>query len=283
MTDPLIGAVAKAAGAVADSGPQSASGILTRALGQAADEVGATLGRYTPRQLDNIAAVTVAASAKFGRSPEGQTSMRAAMRVAEEAAFAENEAMTEYLSGILASARSPDGSDDRAVGWLALVARLSSDQLRMHFLLYATLRQHLLGRHEDTTDTICAESCFVSYVALYKAMEWPRGEGPRFLDALYGLNSEDLVGAQWAYGPAESLESRFKLTFPGRRRCVPSEPRRAWVVALGNGLRCAACHRRPGPRARDATSGPPCIPRYPADQAPLRTSSCGLFLMAGRP
>jgi hypothetical protein len=214
VTDPLIGAVAKASGAVADSGPQSASGILTRALGQAADEVGATLGRYTPRQIDNIAAVTVAASAKSGRSPEAQTSMRAAMRIAEEAALAENEAMTEYLSGILASARSPDGSDDRAVGWSALVARLSSDQLRMHFLLYAALRQHLLGRHEDTTDTICAESCFVSYVALYKAMEWPRGEGPRFLDALFGLNSEDLVGAHWAYGPAESLESRFKLRFP---------------------------------------------------------------------
>jgi hypothetical protein len=239
VTDPLIDAVAHVAGTAPRTGAASASALLTGVFGPAADDVGAALARRTARQLGNVAAVAVAAFEKSGRSPDGQTSRRAAMRIAEESAAAENDVVTEYLSGILASAKSPDGSDDRAVGWSALVSRLSSDQLLLHFLLYWALRQHLLGRQEDSPDAVCEESCFVSYVTLYESMGWVDGEGPRFQDALYGLHHEGLVGTTWTYGPAEGLESRYELAFPdGGVVFQASRPGLGlWAWGMGYGAR----------------------------------------------
>lgn len=44
--------------------------------------------------------------------------------------------MVDYLGGVLAASRTPDGRDDRAVAWSNLVTSLSSLQVRAHYLLY---------------------------------------------------------------------------------------------------------------------------------------------------
>ena len=54
----------------------------------------------------------------------------------EEGSYCDNEVMVDYLGGVLAASRTPDGRDDRAVAWSNLVTSLSSLQVRAHYLLY---------------------------------------------------------------------------------------------------------------------------------------------------
>jgi hypothetical protein len=54
--------------------------------------------------------------------------------------------MAEYLGGVFAGARSPDGKDDRAVSWIKIIASLSALEVRAHYLLYREWAARLHGR-----------------------------------------------------------------------------------------------------------------------------------------
>lgn len=70
----------------------------------------------------------------------GAIPARVAESVLQSAQFAKSEFVAEYLSGILASSRTPDGHDDRGISWTRLISQLSSDQVRMHYVLYTAAR-----------------------------------------------------------------------------------------------------------------------------------------------
>lgn len=109
-----------------------------------------TLQHYGGRILDGVKArenmirVLGRAEAKLGDSTPsdpGEAAPRVVLRFLEEAPFAEDEVMAEYLGGILASARLGGREDDRGVAMVALIRDLSVHALRMHWSLYNTMRQ----------------------------------------------------------------------------------------------------------------------------------------------
>jgi hypothetical protein len=73
------------------------------------------------------------------RNPTGSIPLRLAAAVYEAASVSDEEVVSEYLSGILASSRTAEGENDSGLPWSALVARLPVNALRAHYLLYSTV------------------------------------------------------------------------------------------------------------------------------------------------
>lgn len=136
MVDPLTGA---AAGEVAKAG----GGVLSRLLGPTADEMGVQLQEWYKRK--NVERVARRAEAKAHTGREGAVPPRVAADIFDKAQWADDEFVAEYLSGVLASARTPGGRDDSAISWTALVGRLPASHLRLHYVLYSTARELMMG------------------------------------------------------------------------------------------------------------------------------------------
>lgn len=208
MVDPLVGA---AAGEVARAG----GGVLSRLLGPTADEMGVQLHQWYTRK--NVERVAKRAEAKTDTEVNGSIPPRVAAEVFEKAQWADDEFVAEYLSGVLATARTPAGKDDGAVSWTALVGRLSADQLRLHYILYRAIRILGVRREWESLSEALKDPLVIAYSNLLPAMEIPwTDEGiVRLLDAVYGLHAEGLVSDSLAHGDPDFMErSRRNHTFP---------------------------------------------------------------------
>lgn len=145
--DPIVtGSLAKAADASANESAKVASNLLIRLLGPAADEYGDQLREWVARQRASRAARLLEKAEAKSRGRSGSVPPRVAYRVLEDGTLSDDELMSEYLSGVLAGSRSPGGRDDRAVAWSSLVSRMSSLELRTHYLLYREWATGLKGR-----------------------------------------------------------------------------------------------------------------------------------------
>jgi hypothetical protein len=116
--DPLPAAAGLSAEAVRS---EAVKGLLVRALGPAADEIGTALARWTSFRVGNVERIALATTRladKRGRS--GSAPPRVAHRILGDGSWNDDSVMIEYLSGVLASSLTPAGRDDRAVVWSGL-------------------------------------------------------------------------------------------------------------------------------------------------------------------
>lgn len=159
-------------------------------------------------------------------STEGSIPLRAAKGVLEAAEVADNEFVTEYLSGVLASARTPTGIDDSAVGWTALIGRLSSAQLRLHYGFCMVFRAVFAGEDRDDMSRLLSKEIAIpeDVIATYMGDQW---HPAKTLEALYGLLAESLVGTRLVHGEAEFVSNAF-----GRTHELPDGHYGWWVVTL---------------------------------------------------
>ncbi len=106
--------------------------------------LGPTLDHYGERLLQGAKAspgfikVLLKAESKVGSrlGLPGTVAPRVAREVLEQAWWTDDEVCAEYLAGVLACARTEDGKDDRALPFAAMIGRLSSFELRTHYILY---------------------------------------------------------------------------------------------------------------------------------------------------
>lgn len=176
--------------------------LMSRVLGPAADEIGEWLRRQTEFRLNNTDRIARKALAKAG-DRDGQVPPRVAHKILEDGSYCDDELMAEYLSGVLAGSRTPDGRDDRGVSWAALISDMSSFQLRLHFLLYREWAIALRDRPDvdlglkPSAATIHLEQASLIELIADDGSEVPRAEA--FLHAITALERTDLV-QHVAYG-----------------------------------------------------------------------------------
>jgi len=134
-----------AATAAGSDGAKTANGLLTRALGPTADAIGQDLAaRYSEYRQRNTGRIIGRAEKKAresGRS--GSVHPRVAHRVIEEGSFGDDAVIADYLGGLLAGGRTPNGRDDRAIVWSNLVTALSAAVYASRSVTYCDARPFL--------------------------------------------------------------------------------------------------------------------------------------------
>lgn len=199
-----------------------------KVIGPVLDRIGADLAdRYSDYRAGNARQILQTAERKLGpnASEEGQVPPRVVKAVLDEGSWSDAEVMAEYFGGILAASRTPDGTDDRGASWAALVARLSTHDVYLHYLLYEAFRRLYLGREDlqlGTTSGRDACRVHISGGSLLSAMgfsptneNWVRVVFP----SVTALMREGLLGEDVLAGAG-----------PVIRNVLPSAPDEAGVV-----------------------------------------------------
>ncbi len=208
MTDPVTTLI------IAGSGAVASKEILTKLLGPTADYVGEGTKDLVKRAAENLGRIFTVASAKVGKRLDAneRVNPRVFKHVWDEGRFVEDAICTEYFAGILASARSEDGHDDSAVPQAALVKSLSSNQLRLHFIIYSLLAEHRFDdRIAESNQFWSGLQMFVPARELLESMQLSGVDGENHLVlALAGLADHQLIGEGYAVRIRDLRRGRWK-------------------------------------------------------------------------
>ena len=203
--DPVSTAAAMAARAVDPTAAEAAKvggRLLERLVGPSVDALGLQWAdRLRERNLVRLLRKT---QAREGENP-GTVSTRLAAQVFEAAQYADNEMVAEYLSGVLASSRAEGGGSDGGISWSALIARLSSDQLALHFQIYSSVREPLIYSQPENANKLHSVEVLIPLDELWESLNYGERGDVRLADAVDGLMREGLIGDGYAYGGMENV------------------------------------------------------------------------------
>lgn len=212
MVDPITGAVvAKAMGNTSPEMQQATANLFSRIFGPSADAIGEALGRYTTYRLRNVGRIVNRADVKSGHGPnQGMANPRVSHVLLEEGSYCDNEVMVDYLGGVLAASRTPDGRDDRAVAWSNLVTSLSSLQVRAHYLLYREWAARLHDLNDLNLGVDGGRSQALMQIELEEFYKVLVDESDVELSAalshsIVGLVRVGLLGDSYSFGPTKDM------------------------------------------------------------------------------
>lgn len=219
VTMGIAGAIARA-GKGSDDDGQIAQ-LLTRVLGPTADVIGQTLGRVAEIRLANIGRIVENADKKLGDRANGPGSvpLRVIGAIVEDGSYSDDRIFGEYLGGVLASAKTKDGRDDRAARWVKVITSLSAYDVRLHYLLYTAARELYVNRGATIiqwgNETTYSElTVILDHSQVLQAMEFSESEDYDIVnDALFVLNNEGLV-SNFMYGQKQQVNLRIHKECP---------------------------------------------------------------------
>jgi len=121
---------------------------IEKVIGPTLDDFGEDLRKWTARRKGNFKRIVENAWKKLGSKTEiyGQVNSRVLKGILSEGTFCDDELMAEYFGGVLASSRSDISRDDRGASFVALIGRLTTYQIRAHYIFYNTLKILFDGR-----------------------------------------------------------------------------------------------------------------------------------------
>jgi hypothetical protein len=114
-----------------------------RLLGPTIDIIGTDLKELYEKGRDRIAKKAIEKTKNINEP--GQTNLRVTRDVFWNGAFTDEPICAEYVGGVLASSRTPDGKDDSGVFFLDIIKSMSSGQLKMHYIIYRILNKEFLA------------------------------------------------------------------------------------------------------------------------------------------
>ncbi|MGH2682551.1 MAG: hypothetical protein ACRDIX_04880 [Actinomycetota bacterium] len=188
--------------------------LAQRVLGPTLDYLGEGMKQWAEKRVENIRRIIENADKKLGESADIKVPVppRVLKGIIDEGSFCEEQVATDYLGGVLASSKTGVSRDDRGATLVALIARLSTYQLRSHYIFYSTAQSLLVGLDENIGDPAARTRhgrIFVPFSVYVPAMEFESGEDPDAIlsHVLTGLEAEELIEGMWRFGPVEYLRS----------------------------------------------------------------------------
>lgn len=201
---------------------------INKILGPTAELLGEQLRDFVQRRTRNVARIFKKAEKRLGDRicSNGSVPPRVLRQIMDDGSFCEDELAAEYFGGVLASSRSSIPRDDRGVSILALISRLSTYQIRTHYILYLVYanifkgkKASLLGKKNETLEVFMPMQDYVV------AMEFDQHEESSlytFLNhSFFGLRKEGLVET-FAYGSLEHLRKVWPHAGSDGVLCSPS-------------------------------------------------------------
>lgn len=219
------------------------------------------IAAMSPPRLANLGRICRIAVRRLGDaiSTPGSLSPRTAGCLLADGSFVSDPLTAAYWGGVVAGSRVDSPDDDRGVRRLKLLARLTTRQIRAHYLFYGTLRRLLADRDPAGIDFDTKRyrmAVFVPARALVRDMGFRENEhvrlGQLLFDILNGLGAELLLDGSNTGG--EEYLKRFFKTEAIRGEGVVYAPSLAgvqfflWAFAAGDmgnayflssGLHCA--------------------------------------------
>lgn len=192
--------------------------VVEKILGPTAEYVGQQLKEWTEKKVKNTANIFKNAEKKLGDkiNQDGNVSPKVLKGILEDGAWCEEELQVEYFGGVLASSRSGVTRDDRGAYYTDLISRLSTYQLRTHYLLYHSIKNHFNGQDININDGNVWRDLelFFPNETYYYAMDFSKEEadnwGNLLSHSLWGLNKEDLI-SDFFSGNLEHIKKKFPL------------------------------------------------------------------------
>jgi hypothetical protein len=112
---------------------------VKQAFGPALGELGEDIKKLYSVGRDNI---IIAGYNKIKNKADGKSAnLRVTRDVFWNGSFTDETICAEYFGGILASSRSDDGKDDTGIYYVDLIKSLSSNQLKLHYLIYLSFNK----------------------------------------------------------------------------------------------------------------------------------------------
>ncbi len=124
---------------------------LEKVLEPSAEVIGQELKGATQWGIDNIKKIGKNFNKKVKQkflTVEEQLNPLVLKIVLQEGAKSDNELMAEYFGGVLASSLSEVSRDDRGASFAALVGRLTTYQIRAHYIFYNAVKTLFDGRSD---------------------------------------------------------------------------------------------------------------------------------------
>jgi hypothetical protein len=206
MSDPIISStVAKSTNVSSERSETITRTLLVQVFGLSADAAREALRHYSAYRLSNAARILERAAAKSGSSAGNSiVNLRVAHVVLADGSYCDDELMADYLGGLLAGSRSPQGRDDRAVSWSKVITSLSALQIRAHYLLYRewAARLRIIGIYELGVDTGRTQATMeISSIEFAKLLVGYSGvdENDAMSHAVGGLIRVGLLGDSFLY------------------------------------------------------------------------------------
>ena len=170
--------------------------------------VNAVADEATERIRSRLRNVRHKAAAKSGgavvRPPD-----RVAFKALTEAAITDDEVAADYLGGVLA-ASGPE--NDEATPIIALIGRLSSYQLRFHYIVYREL--HRLWPLGPGAVNFYAPSLYEAVWVKLPGLQSALGEEGQYSTAFSILEREGLIGSDYHYGYDTETHGYAALVHP---------------------------------------------------------------------
>ena len=191
--------------------------LLIKLLGPTAEYLGRELRNYTEKGAENLRRIFGHAIKTLGVKLEnpGQVPAKVLKGILAEGFYCEDELTAQYFGGVMASSRSGVSRDDRGASFTALIGRLSTYQIRTHFIFYSIFKILCNGRKEDLNfrENLLKFRIFIPSPSYIKAIDLQEGEDlnvlmPHILD---GLCRETLLCPTWAMGDPKPITRLLKI------------------------------------------------------------------------
>jgi hypothetical protein len=117
--------------------------LLKRVLGPTLDYVGEGVKEYTKHQAENLKRIFLKADdiLEAKGTIAGSVPPKIFKSIWVDGAFCDDELSADYFAGVLAASKSENPKDDRGASILSLIGRLSSYQIRAHYIFYHVIKQ----------------------------------------------------------------------------------------------------------------------------------------------
>jgi hypothetical protein len=188
--------------------------VFENLLGPTAKYLGEEIAEFAKKRIENVRNIFLNAQGKLAdciNSP-GAVPPRILAGILTDGSYREDKVAYEYFGRVLASSRTEVPKDDRGATFVSLISRLSSYQLRLHYVIYRVFLDLYGGSNAAITEsgsqyrlmTFIPESTLLSAMHFSEREELP---DTIFAHALFGLNREELIRVEWAFGSPETLHT----------------------------------------------------------------------------
>jgi len=219
---------------------------LNKLLGPSLDYFGKELESFAKKRAENIGKIFQKAIDKLGPKIDepGQVHPKLLKGLILDGSFCDDELTAEYYGGVLASSRTGVNRDDRGAAYLEQVSRLSTYQVRTHFIVYTIIKKLFQGTtHVKPGEDRIAMRIYIPHSDYNRAMAFHDNDEKGDLIGLCmdhsftGLNASDLALFLYNGSPDYLSQNVHGLIFPKSGFIVQPTPAGLYLYlwATGNG------------------------------------------------